>query len=207
MRLGVFVIFLLLFSCGENQKTEVKGELIKDSNYESSVKWVRSKEISSAATSIKIGGKDVNINVENLSLTSNGTFDVENVYVSYDNEIHIHIELNMKNLQAVQLDDSGIIELSGPGYLNVNRYPSAFIDVYYPENSSKHRMTATFKGQTFDVLNRNTLATWHNEALDKFETDIVIDGVDHNLINADIIQELKSDEIVISIKLNKKSDG
>ena len=211
MRAGALAIIAFLTACTSTKDNSVDEDLAgseRHTNYEAEASWIRNKTLKNAQSTVKLGGKDVTINVNDLSLATSGSFDVDSLYVTYNGETHIHMALDLTNLKSLQQDEAGKVSIADPQYLNIERYPYAFIDIRYPADpGAPYTMKATFKGKTFEPDNKNTLANWKNEKLMRFESDIIIDGIEHELMDPDVIQTIESDEIVISVKLNQTENG
>lgn len=211
MYIRLLVLGMLVFaSCnnGEDDEsaTTKKDSETKESSWESkdscmtTIQWDRSKKLHSAKTSIKIGGKDVDINVEDLSLETSGSFTVlsSNVF-RYSDKISLNASIDMKRIVALQANDEDIVELTGPNYLDIENYPTGSIEIV-DVNDRAGIAILRFKGKNI-VLDCTVDTMKDSEGRIKtISVKCPMDAVAAGLINPDIDQDIEYDTIVLTLE-------
>ncbi len=211
MYVRIFILgLLILASCnaskkGENEASQKNIET-HDKSWESkdscmtTIQWDRSKKLKSANTSIKIAGKDVNINVEDFSLATSGSFTVlsSNMF-TYADKISLNTSIDMKKIVALQANEDDILELTGPNYLDIENHPTGSIEIV---NITDRAGIAILRFKGKNIVLDCTVDTMKDGKgrIKTISVQCPIDAVAAGLINPDIDQNIEYDRITLNLE-------
>ncbi len=215
----IMLIVALFQSCGSSQseeKNESKDESTISEKEDTTPKidlkacdaklsWEREKKLKHAETSFKIGKTEIDLNVNNLSLTTDGEFDVVSAnYYEQNGMYHAIVKVDLRSLKALQKDSTDHLSLIGPNYLDVEQYPTASINLtdFNAEKGDEALAILHIKDQ--DVMAQVDYDYEEDDnGFKSVKGIIVLDAVSAGLINPDVVQEIEKDEITINLELKR----